>query len=129
MATRVHGKGASVDYAGGSGTLDGITSWTMDIKGAADESTGMDSGGKKEFIGGLTEWSASLTGLYDAPPIETTPGSMGIWNFYTDDSEDYYYEGTGIVTSFKPDVMSDGVIKLTIEIQGLGSITYPVTPP
>jgi len=117
---RLHGKAGSVTFAGGSVTGVGITSWTIDYKSAADETTGMDSSGAKTFIAGLTEWSGSFSGYYDTGKIAA--GTTGSATFYLV-AAGANYAGTIIVTSFKVDTSVDGPIKITCDFQGTGTLT------
>jgi len=133
MATRVHGKEAQVEWVltdpGGDGAeLVGCTGWSLDIKAAADEITGLDSAGAKEFLDGLTEWSGTIGLVYDAVPADIVAGAELDLTLYTDKDNDIFYGGSAIVTSFKPTVSTDAVVKLDIDFQGTDELTYPVEP-
>lgn len=132
---RLHGQSGQFkeDVTGGTpAVVVGITNWNIDVKGSADDATGMDSSGKKAFIAGLTEWSGSLSGMWDTTetdiidaPILNAGATLDVEFWETADAGDTHYNGTVIVTSFKPEVAVDGVVKLSVDFQGSGALTYP----
>jgi hypothetical protein len=107
----------------------GVTSWEMDQKGAADDTTGMDSGGAKEFIGGLTEGTGSVEafadGALDAHIV--VGGLISVNLLYADGDTDCWY-GSAIVTQRKPTVQVDGAVKWSIQFQYTSTIAYGVIP-
>ena len=129
---RMHGKGGKVkvDSDGGGSPLIvlGITAWSVDYKCAADDATGMDSAGKKAFLAGMTEWSGSFNGVWDVTETDTidNPPLISIGTrleleLWLDDSVDYV--GDCLVTSFKPEVATDGIVKISIDFQGTEGLT------
>jgi len=106
----------------------GITAWSLDYKGAADEQTGMDSSGNKTFLAGLTEWSGSFNGFWDSdetdilgdPPLLNVSDTIELVLELT---TGVTYAGDAIVTGFKPEVSVDGVAKMSVEFQGTSTLT------
>lgn len=120
---RIHGKLGSVAFSSYSGGV-GITNWSIDYKAAADDATGMDSAGVKEFLAGLTEWSGSFSGEYDSTQGKLAPGGAAASATFTGGSgTTIAYTGNIIVTSFKIDSAIDSVIKFSCDFQGTGGLT------
>lgn len=132
-ATRLHGKGGWVTID--TEDIIGVTSWTLDVKGAADDATGLDSAGAKMFIAGLVEWSGSISGVWDSDDDALLPPTMGsntdislrlsVFAPPPDEADEYFYTGDAVATSFKPEVGIDGVVKWTLDFQGNGDLTFP----
>lgn len=132
---RLHGKAGTfkLDSDGGGSTeaVLGITSWSIDYAGAADEATAMTNAGVAEFVGGVTRWSGSASGYWDtdedytkgSPPL-ITPGVRLEATLETVAAGDAY-AGDVIITSFKPEVAVDAVIKWTCDFQGTDGLTPP----
>jgi predicted secreted protein len=119
---RVAGKSGSATI--NSVTYNGVTSWEIDYKGAAIDTTGMDSAGVKEFVGGLTEWSGSLDLNWDVSQAPPAPASIFPAVFLTGGSGSYdSWAGNVLVTSVKSSVPLDGVCKLAIAFQGTGALS------
>lgn len=131
---RLHGQGGKVTIA--DVIIAGVTNWNIDVKGAADDATGMDSGGAKQFIAGLREWSGSLSGVWthtgdgDSKSVSAAIGTVIALDLYPGKVGDAYvagclYTGSAIMTGFKPEVPVDGVVKWSMDFQGTGTLTYP----
>lgn len=144
-ATHIHGKAGSLVVAQDTGYTAGViglTSWSLDIKANAADATGMDSGCDKEFIPGLTEWSGSCSGLYEAGTADGSamkfrPGGLrtaGATNnapftgtFKMDATSTHNYSGTILITGLKTEAPVDGVCKFSMDFQGTGTLTHPST--
>ena len=132
---RLHGKAGTfkLDTDGGGSTeaVLAITAWSIDYAAAADEATAMTNAGVAEFVGGVTRWSGSASGYWDtdedytkgAPPL-ITPGARLEATLELEADEDAY-SGDVIVTSFKPEVAVDAVIKWSVDFQGTDALTPP----
>ena len=142
MGTRIHGKYGQVKID--TATILGVNNWSIDSKGAADDTTGMSDNGTKAFIPAQTEWSGSISGVWDSGNEDILPGVVGgtaplvganavlalrlsVFDAPPDSTDEYFYLGDAVATSFKPEVSSDGVVKWTLDFQGTDDLTYPVT--
>ena len=121
---RIHGKTGAVTFSGYADGV-GITGWSIDYKCAADDSTGMDSDGVKDFLAGLTEWSGSFSGVYDSSEGKLAAGTTGAATFAagTAPGPTISYAGDIIVTSYKVDSAIDSVVKFNCDFQGTGGLT------
>jgi len=119
---RIHGKTGAVTFSGYADGV-GITGWSIDYKCAADDSTGMDSDGVKDFLAGLTEWSGSFSGVYDSSEGKIAAGTTGAATFAAGTGTTISYAGNIIVTSFKIDSAIDSVVKFNCDFQGTGGLT------
>ncbi len=109
----------------------GVTSWEIDYKGDAIDVTGMDSSGAKSFIGGLTEWTATVECHWDSDEAQLAdtlkPGNRIALQLYLDNSgspifgdSPYVY---AIMTDFKPSVAVDGAVAVSMTLQGTGALS------
>ena len=105
----------------------GVTNWELDLKGDAVDTTGMESGGTKEFLAGLTEGTATVECFADvALDAHIIEGAiLGCYLLYAD-GDASGWTGSGILTSKKPSVAVDGAVKWTLALQYSGTIAYAV---
>lgn len=107
----------------------GVTSWELDLRGDAIDVTGMDSGGAKEFVGGLTEGTATIEcyadGALDSDIVEGS--QVYCWLLYAD-GDTSAWQGRGIVTQKRPSVTVDGAVRWTLVVQYSGGIEYTTLP-
>lgn len=103
----------------------GVTSWELDLKGDAVDTTGMDSAGVKEFIAGTTEGTGTIEAFADgALDTDIVQGSTIGCYLLNADGDASGWKGSGIVTGLKPTVQVDGAVKWSIGIQYSGTIEY-----
>jgi predicted secreted protein len=105
----------------------GCTSWEIDYKGEAIDTTGMDSAGAKGFIGGLTEASIAFECYEDAAtPLNTdiAPGAVLLWQFRYIHDDAAAWHGSAIITDMKPSVTVEGAVKWSITGQATGTVHY-----
>lgn len=128
---RISGKAGQVwaDIAPGPSSeadvILGVTSWDLDLKGDAVDTTGMDSGGAKEFLPGLTEGTGSVEAFADGTlDTDIRPGTLLHIQLLYADGDTKGWFGTAICTGLKPNVQVEGAVKYTIGLQYSGTITY-----
>ncbi len=113
--------------AGKSGYVDtgsavsGIKSWTCDYVTDPLETTDFADAGVKTYIVGGSGWSGSFAGYKDGAPL-----SMGeIYGVELAESatSTQMYLGDIIITGVHPSVGSDGVVSVSYDFQGTGTLT------
>ena len=117
---RLHGKNGSLIVGG---TTYACTNWSLDYAGAADEATGMDSSGVAAFVGGITRWTASASGVWESGTILPVPAVSVACSFKLSNTAGQLMTGNAITTSAKCETAVDGVIKWSVEMQGTGALT------
>jgi hypothetical protein len=124
---RFSGKAGSITNAG---TNIALTSWEIDAKGAADDVTGMDDAGVKEFLAGLTEWSGSFEGFATGDVSASAPGASFTAAVFKSSATAGAPKLTGnaISTGLKVTSAVDGAVKASCTFQGSGTLTWGVTP-
>jgi predicted secreted protein len=105
----------------------GFFSWTINKNADTLESTSFDSSGERTYVAGLTDWDGSATKYWAS--AKTFHDFVGeddvIISFYVDDvTNNYRYEGYGVLNSKSVDTSVDSLIEESIEIQGSGTLTY-----
>lgn len=116
-----------------------LANCTLSIQSNAMDATSKDSGGWREYLDGLNEWSFSGDGLYLLE--SSNAGQLSIWNtlllqgkltlvFYPMSSQAaaptsgaQKYTGTAVVTGFDIDAPVDGAVKYKVQMKGTGAIT------
>jgi len=126
---RLTGKKGSVTI-GASGVY-GVKSWEIDAKCDAVDVTGMDSGGAKEFLSGLTEWNGTIECFLDSENFISNsvlggaPVSFSLVSDAT--TPKITCSGSAILTGWKPSVSVEGAVTLSITFQGTGTLTASVS--
>ena len=150
MGTRVTklGNGGAVHITTDGGTsyevVAEIKSWSLDEQVDSIDTTTMADSGVRQFTAGHKTWSgtADLYIPYDYTEgtpdtlteqftvgdteVETiTVGTIYDWKFYADDSVDTFesYNGKGMVTSVSRSAAHDGMVEMSVTIQGMSLIT------
>jgi predicted secreted protein len=105
----------------------GFFSWTINKNADTLESTSFDSSGERTYVAGLTDWDGSASKYWASD--KTFHDFVGeddiIIVFYVDDvTNNYRYEGYGVVNSKSVDTSVDSLIEESIDIQGSGTLTY-----
>jgi len=126
--SRYAGKTGEVKIAPHGGTLAaivGVKSWEIDAKCDAVDVTGMDSGGAKEFLSGLTEWNGTVECFVDSSELqildeirEGVPCDVA----FAVQTGGLTFSGTGVITGIKPSVSVEGAVTLSLTIQGSGGL-------
>lgn len=63
----------------GSNVVANIDNWSLDLSYDEIETTSFDSGGKKEFLAGLTEWSGSFEGGFTPGDTNGQKALLAAW--------------------------------------------------
>lgn len=116
-----------------------LASCTLTIASAAMDATSKDSGGWREYLDGLNEWSLTGEGLYLLE--SSNAGQLSLWNtivaqgkvtailypgstlVVVGSSGWQKYSGTAVVTGFDIDAPVDGAVKYKVSLKGTGAIT------
>ena len=113
----------------------GVSNWELTYSGDALESTGFDDSGLRNYIAGLSGWSASFDAHWDSAqmpntnPPDLNPGSIITVIFYL-----YYnavpatakfYTGSVVITEISVTTPVDGIVDYSISAQGTGALTLP----
>lgn len=111
-------------------TVADIQNWTLDAGFEMLEDTALlDSW--KTFVSGLGEWSASAEGSWvvdsdtnGQTAIQTAflAGTTVSLRLYTNSSN--YYSGTAYITGLSIEDPVDGLVTISIELQGSGALSY-----
>lgn len=117
----------------GTSTAAEIKSWSID--GGADmlDVTNFGSGGWKENIAGLREWSASVEGNWDMTDTNGQKALQDAWlngssvavKFYVDGTKNY--SGSAYISGLSPEVAVDDAATVSIDLQGTGALSYTAT--
>lgn len=121
---RFAGKGGTATF-GGSAVF-ACKDWECDYKGDAIDVTGMDSSGAKEFIAGLTEWSATVNGFATGALSTIVPGTtvaLVLRGAAAADGDVPNWTGSAIVTGLKVSTAVDGAVEVGCTLQGTGALT------
>lgn len=142
---RVHGKYGQVWFDSSSASSDplavslspaivlGVQRFTISEEGSADDATGTDSGGVRQYTAGLHGWKAHVEAFWDtsdlklkgAPP-KITAGLCCRVMLYLAASSSSYYDGYGVTTAVEVSVPVDGNVTFSLDIQGSGNLlVYP----
>lgn len=124
----IAGKGGLVKI--GAKTVAEIKSWSLDLGVDDIDVTSFDSGGKKEFIAGLTEWSGSFEGSLKADDTDGQKAIFAAWAAGTpltltfQVSSGVTFSGSAYV---KPsiEVPVDDKASFSCDFQGTGELTLP----
>ena len=122
---RYSGKAGSITNAA---TNIAVTSWEIDAKGDAIDTTGMDDAGVKEFLAGCTEWSGSFEGFATGTVAGSAPGSAITAGVFASSGTAGAPKltGTGFITGCKVSSAVDGAVKVSCTFQGSGTLTWGV---
>ncbi len=130
------GKWITVYQAAPGGSLAGFFNWSLDWKCDLADVTDWDSSGKREFIAGVKEWSATAErNWHDTANVwfGAVNGTYQFVRFFVKyvaspsvGDPALFYEGLAIVTATQPSAPVDDAIKQTFNFQGVGALT-PVT--
>lgn len=105
----------------------GFFNWAITQAVGTLDKTDFQSGGHKEFLAGLKEWSASAERHW------LTDESLAAWlgvtkiiKLFLDESSDpqLRYEGWAIVNGLNPAVAVDTIINESLSFQGTGQLSY-----
>ena len=108
----------------------GFFNWAIDQIANPLDSTDFESGGHKEFIVGLDEWSGSAEKHWHSD-VDTSLwlGTIKIIIFFEDTSTDprVRWEGWAVVSGLHPGAAVDTIINESLDFQGTGVLTYEST--
>lgn len=109
-------------------TVGGINRWT--ITKTADSVDVSDFGSRwKDYVNGSVGWSAAISGFMDTTDstggqqyIEDSIDDGSVIDVYAQLTGIIYYYGTGYATNFTTEDTHDGVVTLTVDIQGTSEL-------
>ena len=111
----------------GSDTLGEIRSYTLESTGEVIEDTSMGDSART-YKAGLTTFTGSLEVFFDE--ADTAQGNLDSGSEFTlaiypegADAGDTYYTGTAIVTGRTVTASFDGMVEMSISVQGSGALT------
>lgn len=126
----MNGREASIRKS--SVTVAYLQEWTLDIALNAEETTEF-ADDWKNFVGGMVEWSGSVSGnfdpsntqqkaIHDALLTAAPTGALTDLRFYMDGT--HYWSGSVIITGVAVNITVSGLVKITINFQGNGVLAY-----
>jgi len=118
-AGQITGQAGEVKVA--ASTVAGIKSWTVDYVSDALETTDFADSGKRTYVVGLSGWSGSFEGFKDAAP--TSIGSLVALVLQESTTAGQSWSGSGILTGSHETVAVDGVVTISYDFQGTGTLT------
>jgi len=124
------GKAGNVYSTTAGGTLTGevvvagMKSWTIDYTSDALEATDFADAGLKTYIAGLSGWSGSFEGNKDGAP-GLTPGTSYVLDLRESATTTQKYTGTALITGMHGTASVDGIVGLSYDFQGSGTLTVP----
>lgn len=119
----VAGKGGLVKE--GSNTVSQVRAWTLDFTCDPLETTDFGDSGHKTYIAGLDGWSGSLEAHHASGAAPLTLGTTYTLHLILDNANNKEYSGSAIVTGLHPNVSVDGVVTVSVDFQGSGTLTVP----
>jgi len=141
---RLAGKGGIIkvdnDGGGAAAAILGATGWSLNIAAETPEGTGLDSGGDKAFLAGLSNWDGTADGHWEATETDTvgappllavgTRIEVELWGrVYAAGPPELNtsYKGDALVSGFNPKVDVAGGVDWTLSFQGTETLTYPTS--
>lgn len=130
----LHGKGGAVkwDADNANTAIAYVTGWTAEIEHDVVENTSMADATWKTYQGGMTGWTATIEAFADSGGLEIGFSEMGVidiigaieLDLFFDLANTLYLHGPCTCTSQTITSEKDGIITLSIDVQGIGSIAY-----
>lgn len=127
----VSGEGGNVKIGAVPSVVGEVNQWKLDIDAAALETTNFSSGGWKEFIAGLKDWTGSFDANWDV--ANDTNGQAVIQsNMFAgtsmtvelDVDGTHKYTGSILVTKSSIDAQVKGIITISYTFQGTGALAF-----
>jgi hypothetical protein len=111
----------------GSDQLAEIRSYTIESSGETIETSTMGLSART-YVAGLTTFSASFEVYFDETDTAQNvvdPGTTITFSVYPegDTAGDTYYTGSGIVTGRSITASFDGMVEMSLTVQGTGALT------
>jgi len=124
----VTGTGGAVKL--GANKIAEISNWSLDLGADDIDITSFDSGGWKEYLAGLKEWSGSIEGNFDSTDTTGQKAILNAWingetlEFTFEVSSGVSFQGEAFV---KPsiEVPVDDKASFSCDITGTGALTLP----
>ena len=118
-------------YLGSSPTLIALaTSCTLNLNRDMRDTSNKGSSGYKAVLPGQMSWTISVEGLYNPSTSNSYVTLYDAWVAGTlltlrwyNSSQDYYYSGTGYITSLSQNAPLEGNVTWSVTFQGTGAIT------
>jgi len=110
----------TVDYRHYAMTLEcgEFFNWSLDYAGDALDVTTFTSGGPRQYIPGLTTWTATAERFIVHGGYAHDMGGKFVCEFYHDEANAKYLDGWGIVSGIAPNLVVDEVINERVSFQG-----------
>ncbi len=130
----ITGKEAKVIYA--AGDIVALDEWSVSVDVDMQDVTTFSTGTLqwRDFIPGLSGWTATVAGNFDAASTgltdlrtNTLTPATGTFNFYLDKAGGEALNGSGYMQSMGHSAPIDGVVEVDFSIQGTGALTYTTT--
>lgn len=125
MSEAISGKVGAV--YNGAVQLTGFYDWELPYEVDIADVTDFNSSGWREFLVGLSKWSATARRWFQVGQTDLEPGTKYTMRFYINSSTGLYLTGQALVTSRNPNSPVDGPVGDDIEFMGDGTLTT-VTP-
>lgn len=125
------GYGGTFEYDASIGStpntvLKGIKNWTISYTADAHEVTDFSNSGVRTYVAGLTGWTGTIAGYYDAASVTVynstvAPGNTIECRFETSTAS-HDMIGGALITgmSFGTDI--DGAVTINLDLQGSGAL-------
>lgn len=127
----ISGKGGSLKYGDAPTAVTEIKQWSLDLGADTPETTNFDSGGKKEFIAGVTEWSGKAEGNYK-PGDASQKAIISAWQNGTvvkltlGADAATAFSGDALIKTINLEAQASGdAVKFSFDFQGTGALTVP----
>jgi len=108
----------------------GIREWSLDIVASVVDTTGFSDGQDKVFTVTQKEWSGSLSGFKDGPPLAIgTPVAIELMELEValPGPSTAAWRGQAIITNVRPASTVDGVVQYSYDFQGIHALEWPTT--
>lgn len=106
-----------------------IKSWSLELGGDTIDVTSFDSGGWKEHLASLAEWSGSFEGMFDTADTNGQVALINAWlnrqsvtlKLYVDNT--HYFTGTAYI-NLSLEVPVDDAVTISVDFTGSGAVSY-----
>lgn len=128
----IHGKNGTIHWAGTGTEETTLTSWSVDATADTADGTNMASTGDwREFLGGFKSWTATVEANFNGTSFAgflatDLGGTAANLELYLNATTFNVY-GTAILTGFSVNQDMGDVVKITMNFQGTGALTYSAT--
>lgn len=127
----ISGKVAKVEYA--AGKVDSLDEWNMTINSDMLDVTTFTTGTVqwREFITGLSDWSGTVSGNFDAASTgltnlrtNTLTPTTGQLILYMDKAGGENFRGSTIISTMNVSAPIEGKVEIDFSFQGTGALSF-----